>query len=121
MHIVVVEVRATHLYRMSTHHNQLEFLVSSAAPVDATIQTLSQPRRVTKRMLPAVPALLPADDQPLRIATIAAWLGVADKTVRRRIDSGEIRSVKMGGLRVILRRDFKAYWEKLNPTGGSDV
>jgi len=66
-------------------------------------------------------ALLPNDDQPLRIKAVAAWLGVAHKTVRRRIDSGEIRSVKMGGLRVILRRDLKAYWQKLNPTGGSDV
>ena len=63
--------------------------------------------------------LLHDDDQPLRIRVIAEWLGVADKTVRRRIDSGAIKSVKMGGLRLVLRRDFKAYWEKLK--GGKNV
>lgn len=36
------------------------------------------------------------------------------QTVRRRLDAGEIRSVKMGGLRLILRRDLRAYWEKIN-------
>ena len=66
-------------------------------------------------------ALLPDDDQPLRIKVIADWLGVADKSVRRRIDNGEIKSVKMGGLRVILRRDFKTYWQKLNQPGGGNV
>jgi excisionase family DNA binding protein len=66
-------------------------------------------------------SLLPDDDQPLRIKAVAGWLGVGDKTVRRRIDSGEIKSVKMGGLRVILRRDFKAYWQRLNLPGGSHV
>lgn len=63
--------------------------------------------------------LLHDDDQPLRIRVIAEWLGVADKTVRRRIESGAIKSVKMGGLRLVLRRDFKAYWEKLK--GGKNV
>lgn len=57
--------------------------------------------------------LLPADDQPLRIKDVADWLQVSEKTVRRRIDAGEIRSVKMGGLRVILRRDLRAYWDKI--------
>ena len=66
-------------------------------------------------------ALLPEDDQPLRIKTIATWLGVSDKTVRRRIENDEIKSVKMGGLRVVLRRDFKAYLEKLNQSGGVHV
>ena len=66
-------------------------------------------------------AQLPEDDQPLRIKVVAQWLGVADKTVRRRIDSGLIKSVKMGGLRVILRRDFKIYWQKLNQDGGAHV
>ena len=66
-------------------------------------------------------ALLPEDDQPLRIKVIAQWLGVADKTVRRRIDCGEIKSKKMGGLRVVLRRDFKAYWQKISQSGGAHV
>lgn len=62
--------------------------------------------------------LLPADDQPLRIKAVADWLQVSEKTVRRRVDAGEIRSVKMGGLRVILRRDLRVYWDKIK--GRSD-
>jgi len=65
--------------------------------------------------------LLPEEDQPLRIKVVAGWLGISDKTVRRRIDSGEIRSVKMGGLRVVLRSDFKVYWETLKQKGGQHV
>jgi len=65
--------------------------------------------------------LLPDDDQPLRIKVVADWLGVSEKTVRRRIDSGEIESVRMGGLRVVLRRNLRAYWEKINQSGGQNV
>jgi excisionase family DNA binding protein len=65
--------------------------------------------------------ILPEDEQPLRIKAIGGWLGVSDKTVRRRLDNGDIPSVKMGGLRVVLRRDLKAYWEKLKKKGGPDV
>jgi len=65
--------------------------------------------------------LLPEGDQPLRIKAVATWLGVSEKTVRRRIDSGQIESVKMGGLRVVPRRNFKAYWEKINQSGGQHV
>ena len=66
-------------------------------------------------------SLLPDDDRPLRIKAIAAWLGISDKTVRRRIDSGEIKSVKMGGLRMILQRDFKVYLASLNESRGHHV
>jgi excisionase family DNA binding protein len=65
--------------------------------------------------------LIPDDEQPLRIKTVAAWLGVSEKTVRRLIDHGKILSVKMGGLRVILRRDFKAYLQQLKGMGGQNV
>jgi excisionase family DNA binding protein len=65
--------------------------------------------------------ILADDDQPLRIKMVAECLGVSDKTVRRRIDSLEIKSVKMGGLRVVLRRDFKAYWQKLTEKKGENV
>ncbi len=64
-------------------------------------------------------AFLPEDDQPLRIRTVAEWLGVSEKTVRRRLDTLEIRSIKMGGLRVVLRGDFRAYWQKINAAGGA--
>jgi excisionase family DNA binding protein len=54
----------------------------------------------------------------LRIKTVAEWLGVSEKTVRRLIDHGKIVSVKIGGLRMILRRDFKAYLQQLKGIGG---
>jgi excisionase family DNA binding protein len=105
---------------MNLNHAQLEF-DHTTLPSTTERHCVHEPRTTRGSLRAGNPALLPNDDQPLRIKTVAAWLGVADKTVRRRIDSGEIRSVKMGGLRVILRRDLKAYWQKINPTGGSDV
>jgi len=56
--------------------------------------------------------LLTEDEEPLRISTVADALHVSEKWVRRKIDSGEIKSVKMGGFRVVLRRDFKAFWRR---------
>jgi excisionase family DNA binding protein len=58
--------------------------------------------------------VLPEEDRPLRLDVIAEWLGVAVKTVRRLIDSGKLKSVKIGGLRMVLVRDFKAYLKGLN-------
>lgn len=58
--------------------------------------------------------LMPDGEQPLRIKTVASWLGVSDKTIRRWIRNGKLPSVKMGGLRVVLQRDFKAFWKTLN-------
>lgn len=65
--------------------------------------------------------LLPEDDQPLRIKSIAEWLNVSDKTVRRLINHGKLKSVKMGGLRMVLRRDFRAYLQQLSQSGGVNV
>ena len=112
--------QSEYFFGMNITQAQLEFDHTGLVPT-AGRPRVHQPRSSRETVRIGNPALLPDDDQPLRIQTVAAWLGVADKTVRRRIDSGEIRSVKMGGLRVILRRDLKAYWQKLNPTGGSDV
>ncbi len=58
--------------------------------------------------------ILSEDDRPLRLVTIAEWLGVAVKTVRRLIDCGKLRSVKIGGLRMVLLRDFKTHLKSLN-------
>ncbi len=58
--------------------------------------------------------ILPEEDRPLRLSVIAEWLGVAVKTVRRLIDSGKLKSVKIGGLRMVLLCDFKAYLKSLN-------
>jgi len=63
------------------------------------------------------PGLLSEGDEPIRISEVAKTLNVSDKWVRRRIDSGELKSIKLGGFRVILRRDFKAFWQKLSGEG----
>jgi excisionase family DNA binding protein len=65
--------------------------------------------------------LISDDERPVRIKTIAEWAGVSQKTVRRWIDSGELKSVKMGGLRVVLPRDFREFWEKINPSEDKNV
>lgn len=65
--------------------------------------------------------LIPEDQEPFRIKKVAECLGISDKTVRRRIDEGKIPSVKMGGLRVIWRCDFEAYWRQLKGMGGQNV
>jgi excisionase family DNA binding protein len=65
--------------------------------------------------------LMPEDEQPLRIKEVAEGLRVSQKTVRRWIDHGKLISVKMGGLRVILRRDFNAFWKTINPSEGENV
>ena len=91
---------ASIFFGMNLNHAQLEF-DHTALPSTTVRRRVQEPRSSQEPVRIGNPALLPDDDQPLRIQTVAAWLGVADKTVRRRIDSGEIRSVKMGGLRVI--------------------
>lgn len=65
--------------------------------------------------------IIPEDEVPFRIKDVAERMGVSDKTVRRRIDEGKLPSVKMGGLRVILRRDFEVYWQQLKGVGGQNV
>jgi excisionase family DNA binding protein len=65
--------------------------------------------------------IIPDDEEPLRIKAVAKALGISDKTVRRWIDHGKLVSVKMGGLRVIRRRDFDEFWKKLNPTEAKNV
>lgn len=61
--------------------------------------------------------LLSEDDRPLRLDAVAEWLGVAVKTVRRLIDTGKLRSVKIGGLRMVFLRDLKGYLKSLNGEG----
>jgi len=65
--------------------------------------------------------ILSEDERPLRLEVIAEWLSVAVKTVRRLIDNGRLRSVKIGGLRMVLLRDFKAYLKSLSEEACSDV
>jgi len=65
--------------------------------------------------------LIADDERPVRIKTIAEWAGVSERTVRRWIDSGQLKSVKMGGLRVVLPRDFREFWEKINQSKVKNV
>ena len=65
-------------------------------------------------------ALPPDDDQPLRLESIADYLGISVKSVRRMLDRGEMPSAKLNGLRVVIRRDLKAYLRRL-AQGGDHV
>ena len=65
--------------------------------------------------------LMPEGDQLLRIKNVAVCLDVSEKTVRRWIESGKIVSLKMGGLRVIPKREFDAFLQRLRGIGGQNV
>lgn len=72
----------------------------------------SEEHRAKKRKTMSAPLLL-EDDEPIRISAIAECLHVSEKWVRRKINCGEMKSTKMGGFRVVLRRDFKEFWRKM--------
>lgn len=57
----------------------------------------------------------------LTLAEVANFLRVSVKTVRRLIDEGKLRSIKVRGARRIWLRDFKAYLEFVNSSGGHHV
>lgn len=64
---------------------------------------------------------LPEDDRPMRLEAVADALNVAVKTVRRLIDSGKLKSAKIGGLRMVFLRDLKAYLNAVKMEGQARV
>lgn len=52
--------------------------------------------------------VMPNGDSLLRIGEVAAYLRSSDKTVRRLIDEGKLRSVKVRGSRLIRTVDLYA-------------
>lgn len=65
--------------------------------------------------------ILPEDDRPIRLDVVAEWLSIAVKSVRRLIDSGKLRSVKVGGRRMVFLRDLKAYLNSLHEENRTHV
>ena len=45
----------------------------------------------------------------LTVGEVAAWLKVSRRTVNRLIATGELKSMKIGGSRRVLRTDLMAY------------
>ena len=75
----------------------------------------SNARRVRSRSVGTLHLLtVPANERPLRLEQVAEWLGVSTKTVRRQIESGKLRSIKVGGIRMVTGDAFQTYWNKLN-------
>ncbi len=56
--------------------------------------------------------ILPLGVLPLRLKTVAQLTEVSEKTVRRWIDRGLLRSHKLGGARVVRRRDLRTFLDQ---------
>jgi excisionase family DNA binding protein len=54
-----------------------------------------------------------AENKPafLKAATVAADLGVSQRTVCRLIDSGELPGFKLGGLWLVFEKEYREYIE----------
>jgi excisionase family DNA binding protein len=55
---------------------------------------------------------LPEDILPLRLKTVALMTDVSEKTVRRWIQRGLLRSHKLGGARVVRKRDLRTFLDQ---------
>lgn len=60
--------------------------------------------------------ILRDEDRLLRLKTVAAETDVSEKTVRRWIDLRGLRSQKLGGLRVVRKRDLMAFLDQQGTT-----
>jgi len=50
---------------------------------------------------------MPNGERMMRIGEVAQFLRMSDKTVRRMIDAGQLKSVKLRGLRLIRWSDLE--------------
>lgn len=62
--------------------------------------------------LPATDSVLPPEIMPLRLKTVAQLTDVSEKTVRRWIAAGLLRSHKLGGARVVRRCDLRTFLDQ---------
>lgn len=60
----------------------------------------------------AAAQILPEDILPLRLKTVAQMTEVCEKTVRRWIERGLLRSFKLGGMRVVRKGDLRAFLDQ---------
>ena len=51
--------------------------------------------------------VMPNGERMMRIGEVAQFLRMSDKTVRRMIDAGQLKSVKLRGLRLIRWSDLE--------------
>jgi len=56
--------------------------------------------------------ILEDEDRRLRLKDIACVTGFSEKTVRRWIDLHGLPSHKLGGMRVVIKRDLMAFLKK---------
>jgi excisionase family DNA binding protein len=94
--------------------------VSSSAhrPVPAKGATLERPSaRSGSHAFAQDRDILRDEDRLLRLKAIAAETDVSEKTVRRWIDLRGLRSQKLGGLRVVRKRDLLAFLNQKTSTG----
>lgn len=68
--------------------------------------------RLADVSLAGTEASLPDGDLPMRLKTVAIKTDVSVKTVRRWIDRGLLRSHKLGGSRVVRRRDLRSFLDQ---------
>lgn len=56
--------------------------------------------------------ILPDDVLPMRLKSVARLVDVSEKTVRRWIQKGLLRSHKLGGSRVVRKRDLRTFLDQ---------
>jgi excisionase family DNA binding protein len=56
--------------------------------------------------------VLPDDILPLSLKTVAQLVDKSDKTIRRWIQRGLLRSHKLGGSRVVRKRDLRTFLDQ---------
>ncbi|HVU15533.1 MAG TPA: helix-turn-helix domain-containing protein [Candidatus Didemnitutus sp.] len=74
-----------------------------------------EPLASTNSGRPALAAndpVLPDEVLPLRLKTVAQLTDVSEKTVRRWIQSGLLHSHKLGGARVVRKRDLRSFLDQ---------
>lgn len=81
--------------------------VKSFAAISAPTQTSN----LTSREVSA-DQILPDDILPMRLKSVAKLVEVSEKTVRRWIQSGLLRSHKLGGSRVVRKRDLRTFLDQ---------
>ena len=64
------------------------------------------------KLVPPNDAVLPDDILPLSLKTVAQIVDKSDKTVRRWIQRGLLRSHKLGGSRVVRKCDLRSFLDQ---------
>ena len=90
------------------HLLEREVLVN---PISATVEPLASANS-GRPALAANDPVLPDEVLPLRLKTVAQLTEVSEKTVRRWIQRGLLPSHKLGGTRVVRKRDLRSFLDE---------